>query len=97
VLAVRSYTGDTSQGKRTDLRPRPSKGSAAIQIERNQLLSQQDLYKMASEVGEAIGISKLENTDWADIKTADRATLRQPIAQQYQASFACTMKNFSFA
>jgi hypothetical protein len=101
-----------------------SEGLTAIQNESNQLLSQPDLNRIATEVDEAIGISnaivnmqinlqkamflassaiiapeqdisKLENMDWASINTADRATLHQPIKQQYQASFAYNMKNFS--
>lgn len=99
-------------------------GQAARQREKNELLSQQDLSTMATQVDNAIGISdamvdlqintqkalilailaiaapgqdmsKLEHTDWADIKTPDRATLRQPIAEQYQMSFAYSMKAFS--
>lgn len=40
-------------------------------------------------------ISEIEHTNWADIKTAKRDTLRQPLAQQYQLSFAYSMKTFS--
>lgn len=40
-------------------------------------------------------MSELENANWSDIKTADRDTLRQPLAQQYQMSFAYSMKDFS--
>jgi hypothetical protein len=40
-------------------------------------------------------MSELEHANWADIKTADRDSLRQPLAQHYQLSFAYSMKAFS--
>jgi hypothetical protein len=40
-------------------------------------------------------MSELEHANWSDIKTADRDALRQPLAQQYQVSFAYSMKQFS--
>ncbi|MEW8630977.1 MAG: DUF2059 domain-containing protein [Candidatus Thiodiazotropha sp.] len=101
-----------------------SKGMATIQSEKDELLKQQDLINIASEVDDTIGISdamvdiqinaqkalilaslaitapgkdlsELENANWHDIKTADRDSLRQPISQNYKATFAYTMKAFS--
>jgi hypothetical protein len=40
-------------------------------------------------------LSKIEHANWAAIETSDRAALRQPIEQQFQATFAYTMKGFS--
>jgi hypothetical protein len=40
-------------------------------------------------------MSELEHANWSDIKTADRDSLRQPLAQQYQVSFAYSMKQFT--
>jgi hypothetical protein len=42
-------------------------------------------------------MSELERTKWTEIDEAEREARRQPIAQQYKASFVYTMKNFSQA